>query len=278
MCARAIQAGAAPYEASWPRIGDAVVRWAGLRSVPVPADLAAWAADLRDDHGVVPLLGTAGSADPYPALLWNGARSARAGLGSDERLLLVALVAGGAQLRAGQLSRAVAAGATVAEVLSGSTPDAVAATGVGTAVPPGRVTGEVIAAAVCAALAGEAAPERLTEILDLAATLMLARPPATDGVVERGLWAGHAAAAGWLAPILLDSGIRSVEDAVGHVLDTVGPPARDESFLHLPDTGTAGTGTAGDAGTPSTGISGGAQPALGRPDRLIAGEMWAMLR
>ncbi|MDQ3732939.1 MAG: hypothetical protein M3400_02890, partial [Actinomycetota bacterium] len=99
---QAREAAAGPYRRQWPAVLDGLRRLAQLRAQPVPADLATWAVDLADvtdpaaavESGPgraadepgesgwgVPLLGTSLTAQPFPALLWNGARSARAGLG-----------------------------------------------------------------------------------------------------------------------------------------------------------------------------------------------------
>jgi hypothetical protein len=187
-------------------------------TMPDP-DLLAWSARLAVDGGDLPLLGAGAAAAPFPALLWNAERCRRADLGLGAPLTLVGLVAGAANGRdATTLARAVAAAAAVA--------DAVRPLGDhgGTA----GATTDVIAAAVCAALLSGVPRARLAELLDTAGSLMAITAPGTSDLVVAGRWAGHAAAAGWLAVRVWTAGVVGIAGGLAHTLavvtgDKVGP-------------------------------------------------------
>lgn len=255
---RALRAvGAA--DATWPQRRAELTALGALRDSPIPADLAGWAADLADPGAPVgsgtPLLGTPLVAQPFPGLLWNGARAHRAGLGFAERLVLLALVCGGPTLDARLMSRAVAAGLAAAKDLSpaveapASEPIAVLSAG-------------TVAAAVTAAVAAGADPGRLDEAIELAGSLMLIGRPGLADPVRDGIWAGHEIAVGWLAAVVLpDAGIRATADSLDTTLSTIGEP----------------TIVAPVDRTPSAAV---ARDALGDsdPGEVDAAQMWALLR
>jgi len=189
-----------------------------LAATPPDSDLAAWAARIATPDGVVPLPGTGLRAATYPGLLWAGERCARAGLGADAVLTLVGLVTGAEHGRtATDLSAAVRAGLAVhAEVEQRIA---------GVARPAALPTGDVAAAATCAAVLAGVAPADRPAVLDIAGSLMAVPPP--DG--PDGPWEGHAPAAGWLAVHTFTSGLVGMPDGLGHTLDVVtGPAAGDD--------------------------------------------------
>ena len=162
--------------------------------------------------GRLPLLGTGLRAAAYPALLWNGARLHRAAVPEDDGLVLVALAAAPPEADAAGIDRAVSAGLAVAAGL----PDVVGDRP-GTGVP----TVGVVAAAACAAVAGGTDVSDVGPVLDVAASLMVVRPPDGGTPREAGLWAGHCLAAGWLAPLLLRAGLTGMDGALAHTVATI---------------------------------------------------------
>ena len=156
-------------------------------------------------------------AAAYPALLWNGARLHQAGVPDDDGLVLVALTAAPREADVADVERAVA----VARAVAAGMPDVL-----GDGPETGHPTTGVVAAAACAAVAGGTDPSRLGPVLDVAASLMLVRPPAGGTAREAGLWAGHCLAAGWLAPLVLRAGLTGMAGALAHTVATVtGRPA-----------------------------------------------------
>ena len=168
----------------------------GLRAqltAPLLGSLERWAHELADATADTPLLGTGLRAARYPALLWNGARCtaslpAVAGLlcGDRDRSIL-------------QFAEAVAAG------------EAVTATA-RAALPTGPATGTVdaLGCAVTVALLSRTGEERLDQVIDQAAALMvLGSAPAAGDPVDRTelIRAGHPVAAGWLACRAVDAGL-----------------------------------------------------------------------
>ena len=161
------------------------------------------------DDGALPLLGTGRRAGPYAALQWNGALLRRADAPLDDGLVLVALAAAPSGATLGDVARGLAAGRAVAADL----PSAEGA--------PAVPTVRVLAAAACAAVTAGADPAGLGELLDLAATLVVVTPPGGGTAVEEDLWAGHALAAGWLAPVLAGAGLTSPPGAAAATLAAV---------------------------------------------------------
>lgn len=206
-----------PAQVAWTQVDDAVARLVVLVDAPVPDDLDRWGRALLAPDGPVPLIGLHGGAAAYPALLWDGARLARAGLGLPEGLVLLAAVTCAPEAPADSLAQGVGAGLAVdAALRSACEQDA-----------PARATTAAVAAVACLAAAAGADDARTVEALDLAGTLMVIGLPQDPGPVERSLQLGHALAAGWLAWQLSGSGITSMTDAVGHTLATVaGRPLR----------------------------------------------------
>jgi len=198
------------------------------RRAPPEDDLAAWARALADPAGAFPLLGTGRRADTYPALLWGGARLARAGAGAEVAVLLAGLAAGQqADRNADDLGRAIRAGAAVDRALAA-----------GEAVDPvARPTMAVLAAAAGAALLTGTSTEGLVRVLDTAASLMVLTPGADvpGAAAVRSLWIGHACAAGWLAAVLPELGITAMPGALAHTLQAAtGTAPRDRTWLeHL---------------------------------------------
>lgn len=178
----------------------------------MPADLRAWAQRIGTPSGRLPLLGTGLRAAAYPALLWNGARLHRAGAPEDDGLVLVALAAAPPEADAADVERAVAVGRAVAAGLPGV---------IGAGPVTGLPTAGVVAAAACAAAARGTDPSGLQPLLDVAAALMVVRPPAGGTPREAGLWAGHGLAAGWLAPLVVGAGLTGMAGALEHTVAAV---------------------------------------------------------
>jgi hypothetical protein len=189
-----------------------------LAATPPEGDLSAWAVRIATPDGAVPLPGTGLRAATYPGLLWAGERCARAGLGADAMLTLVGLAAGAEHGRsAADLRRAVHAGLAVHAEIEQRVAEV--------SRPAALPTGGVVPAAMCAAVLADVPPADLPAVLDLAGSLMAVAPP--DG--PPGPWAGHAAAAGWLAVRTFTSGLVGMPDGLGHTLATVtGPAAGDD--------------------------------------------------
>ncbi|WP_433616539.1 hypothetical protein ACQP2P_15045 [Dactylosporangium sp. CA-139114] len=193
----------------WGRLGEVLTE---LSALPAPEpDLAAWATRTGTPDGAFPLLGASTRAETYVALLWNGERCRRAGLGLDAGLTLVGLAVGAEHGRsAAELSDALA--------------DVLAARA-SVAAPPSPVAGlstDVLAAAALAArLAGVPAAQE-PALLDLAASLMVITPPGPSAEPV----AGHALAAGWLALRARQAGIAGMAGGLAHTLAVVsGTPA-----------------------------------------------------
>ncbi|MDQ3733587.1 MAG: hypothetical protein M3400_06245, partial [Actinomycetota bacterium] len=130
-----------------------------------------------------------------------------------------------------------------------------------------RLTTPAVAAAVCAALAAGIDPARLDAVIDLAGSLMLIGSPDGAGSLEEELSAGHVAAVGWLATVLLDAGIRAPAEALELTLGVVGL-----------------CGTARKADPPPPDVQGADPPVLAQPGRYPAPDvvrnsaLWAFLR
>lgn len=171
-----------------------------LAATPPEADLSAWAARIATADGAVALLGTDLRAAPYPGLLWSGERCARAGLGAEVMTTLVGLVVGAEHGRSpADVGRAVRTGLAVAgEVARPGSPASVG----------------VVPAAVCAAVLAGVPDSDLPAVLDLAGSLLAVTPP-------DGPWAGHSAAAGWLAAHTFTTGLVGMPDGLGHTLDVL---------------------------------------------------------
>lgn len=179
--------------------------------------MRAWADRIADPAGRLPLLGTGLRAQRWEALLWNGARLHAAGARQTDGLLLVALAAAAPGSDGADVERGLQAGLAVSaglDVLTGTGPSA------------GEPTTAVVAAATCAAVAGGTDPADLGPVLDVAASLMLVRPPGGAGATATGLEWGHCLAAGWLAPQVLGAGLVGMAGALQDTVATVtGRPA-----------------------------------------------------
>lgn len=182
---------------------------AALAALPKPdADLAAWAARVGTPDGDFPLIGAGTRAETYVALLWNGERCARAGLGPESALTLVGLAVGAEHGRsAEELSAAVAAG--LAEQST----------------PPGPLSTGVLAATVCAARLAGVPDDEVPALLDLAASLMVIGPP--------GVAPGHDPAAAWLALRARDAGIVGMPGGLAHTVSLL--PDRPPSDVDVVD-------------------------------------------
>ncbi|SNT55058.1 hypothetical protein SAMN05421812_109165 [Asanoa hainanensis] len=181
---------------------------AAFAALPAPdGDLSAWAARVGTPDGDFPLIGTGTRAETYTALLWNGERCARAGLGQESALTLVGLAVGAAHGRtAVELSDAVAAGAAY------PAPRATVSTG-------------VLAATVCAARLARVPEDELPALLDLAASLMVIGPP--------GVAPGHDPAAAWLALRARDAGIVGMSGALAHTVSLLSDDPSDVDVAEL---------------------------------------------
>ncbi len=182
-------------------------------TLPLDADLAGWADGLAELDGTFPLLGTGRRADTYPALLWCGARLARAGADADVGVLLAGLAAGSqAGSNAEDLGRAVRAAAAASRVV---------ATLAWRGPTIARPTTAVLAAATAAALLTGVRSDELVRVLDTAASLMVLTPgtDVADASSLSPLWLGHASAAGWLASVLPGLGVTAMPGALAHTLD-----------------------------------------------------------
>ncbi|MHA6616122.1 hypothetical protein [Pseudonocardia sp. DLS-67] len=176
-----------------------------LAATPPDADLGAWAARIATPDGAVSLPGTGLRAATYPGLLWAGERCARAGLGQDVMTTLVGLVVAAEHGRgAADLSDAVRTGLAAGEAVR----------------PAALPTVGVVPAAVCAAVLAGVPPADLPAVVDLAGSLLAVTAP--DG--PPGPWAGHAAAAGWLAVHTFTSGLVGMPDGLDHTLDVLEGP------------------------------------------------------
>jgi hypothetical protein len=141
----------------------------------------------------------------------------RAEAPEDDGLVLVALAAAPREADAADVERAL----TVAHAVAGGLPSVL-----GDGAVTGHPTAGVLAAAACAAVATGTAPSRLGPVLDVAASLMVVRPPDGGTPREAGLWAGHCLAAGWLAPQVVRAGLTGMAGALAHTVSTVtGRPA-----------------------------------------------------
>lgn len=167
---------------------------AAFDALPAPdADLAAWAARVGTPDGDFPLIGAGTRAETYVALLWNGERCARTGLGPQSTLMLVGLAVGAEHGRsAAELSAAVTAGVAALHT------------------PPGPLSTGVLAATVCAARLAGVPDAELPALLDLAASLMVIGPP--------GVAPGHDPAAAWLALRAREAGIVGMPGGLAHTM------------------------------------------------------------
>jgi hypothetical protein len=202
------------HAGGWAPLTGALRALDRLAATPPDGDTVAWAVRIATTDGAVPLPGTGLRAATYPGLLWAGERCARTGLGADGVLALVGLVAGAEHGRsAADLSRAVHAGLAVAAEVGQRVAEV--------ARPAALPTGGVVPAATCAAVLAGVSLSDLPAVLDLAGSLMAVTPP--DG--PPGPWAGHAAAAGWLAVRTWTSGLVGMPDGLAHTLAAVTGPA-----------------------------------------------------
>lgn len=219
MADAAVAAFALPAHSEPAQLRRQLVALHRMTTTPLDKDLAAWAEGLVAPEGAFPLFGTGRWADTYPALLWCGARLARAGAGSDVAVLLAALAAGsGAGSSAEDLDRAVHGAEAANRVLvAHAQMSAVIA----------RPTTAVLAAATGAALLTGASTDELVHVLDTAASLMVLTPgtAVADVALLGPLWIGHACAAGWLASALPGLGITAMPGGVGHTLEVAAGPS-----------------------------------------------------
>lgn len=199
----------------------------------MPSSLDRWSRLLAapNEGPGIELLGTSQYADPYPSLLWNGARldllADPQSLSLTTGLSLVSWTCG--QAPTSEIARvAVRAGLQAADGLRSShlvpSPDDLTA----------EVTTWVLPAAVTAWTSRQhsasSSPSSWPPALaDLAASVMVTHPPATGPVSpdsparnDEAVLVGHALAAGWLVPVLHEAGIiappNSSEQTVATIL------------------------------------------------------------
>ena len=186
-----------------------------LNTMPLDADLAAWARRIAITGSAEPLLGTGLSAAPYPALLWNGERASRARSGPSAVLTLVGLAVGrGDGAASARLGQGVTAGLAIRDTSTWPGERAVA--------PTAASTTDVICAAACAAVTAGMELEDVANVLDIAGSLMIIKPASSVGSAEMsGLWNGHALAAGWLAVQLHRADVSGMSGGLEHTLTTV---------------------------------------------------------
>jgi hypothetical protein len=183
-------------------------QWSVLRAVlagPVPAALAAWAAELADQGDALPLLGTGLRGPRYEALLWNGARCPAAAI------LVTGLLTAPPDATTDDLAAAVAAGVRATEAL--------------TAPGPAVVSVATVGCAVTAAVLTSVAP--VDVIIDLAASLMVLHSAAAvpGGTRTDLVRAGHPVASGWLATRLFAAGFAPMPGGLAATLAAAGEPA-----------------------------------------------------
>ena len=123
---------------------------------------------------------------------------------------MVAMAAAPDGTAAEDLDRAVAVGERMVEALDD----------VGEGSPAGLTLG-VVPAAACAAVASGVDPDELGDLIDLAGSLMVVTAPDAADEVQRGLWAGHCLAAGWLAAQVMSAGLVTMPGALEHTVQTV---------------------------------------------------------
>lgn len=183
-----------------------------LTTIPLDPDLAASARRIAATGGAETLLGTGLSAAPYPALLWNGERASRAGLGPSAVLTLVGLVIGrGDGAASARLVQGVTAGLAIRDTSEWPGKRAIA--------PTAAVTTDVICAAACAAVTAGMELGDVAKVLDIAGSLMIIKPASSVGSAEMsGLWSGHALAAGWLAVQLHRADVSGMSGGLEHTL------------------------------------------------------------
>ncbi|HEX5407059.1 MAG TPA: hypothetical protein VFX16_32690 [Pseudonocardiaceae bacterium] len=182
-------------------------QWAALRAAlagPVPAVLAAWAAELAGQGDALPLLGTGLRGPRYEALLWNGARCPAAAV------LITGLLTAPPDTTTDDLAAAVAAGALASEVPTAPGPAVASLATVGCAVTAAMVTSASV-----------------DLVVDLAASLMVfSSAAAVPGGTRTDLVrAGHPVASGWLATLLLSAGFAPMPGALAATLAAAGAPA-----------------------------------------------------
>jgi len=209
----AISAFTAPAYSEPARLRTQLAALHRMTTFPLDEDLAVWAETLVEPDGAFPLLGTGAWADTFPALLWCGARLARAGAGADVAALLTGLAAGSrVHSSAEDFDRAVHGAEAASRVLvAHAHPSPMIA----------RPTTAVLTAAAGAALLTGVSADELVHVLDTAASLMVLTPGAEiDAAAALSpLWIGHACAAGWLASALPGLGITDMPSALANTLD-----------------------------------------------------------
>jgi hypothetical protein len=221
LAGRAIKAARAGHIDDWAPVDEGVRELEHVGTIRLEVDLALSACRIAAPGGSVPLLGANRRAAPYPALLWNGDRCLRAGLGPSAALTLVGLVIGqdgGAD--AARLVQAVRAGLAIRDGRSWPGECAIA--------PTASATTDVISTAACAAVSAGMGLDDVAKVLDLAGSLMIIKPASSLGSTEMsGLWSGHALAAGWLAVQLHRAGVSGMSGGLEHTLACVVGPRTD---------------------------------------------------
>lgn len=190
-------------------VGAAFDHLRELTHQPVPADLEAWAARCHRTPGF-PLLGVDRESEPYLALQWNGERAARAGLELVDLVVLTGLVTAWEQDRSfGDLVSAVSGALTARHDL---VPAVLSAGSV--------VTADVVTTAVCAGLLSGVPVTNLTQLADVAGTLLQVQPVTSATPESRAAAAGHTAAAGWLSVQVHLAGLVAYDGAFADTVAT----------------------------------------------------------
>lgn len=187
-------------------LAEAESQLAELAMAPTDHDLAEIAE--HADVGDSPLLGTRHRAQAYPALLWNGERFERLHAPWPARLAFLAGVAAGEAADRNRVARSVRLGESVRGLWPQPAETATAG-----------LTTDSVAAAVCAAVAAGVEDSALEAVAETAAALMLITPAAPSAEL-REMHAGHALASGWLALVLLRSGVLAAPGTAAEVLGT----------------------------------------------------------
>jgi hypothetical protein len=172
-----------------------------------PIDAALEVVVPQQDQGHARLLGTALTAAPYAALLWNGERFHRESIRWSTRLTFLALTVVGPDAPDAALTPAVRGGETLRQLWPPAPSSLVTA----------GLTTDVVSAAVCAALASTISEEGMASVVELAASLMLVTPTVPSSQLA-GMHAGHSLAAGWLAVQLHHCGVVGAPGAATDVL------------------------------------------------------------
>lgn len=215
LAGRAMDATTAGHANDWAPVDDGLCELERLNTLRLEVDLAVSARRIAASGGSVPLLGADRCSAPYPALLWNGDRCLRAGIGPPAALTLIGLVVGqDDEADAARLVQGARAGLAIRDSRSWPGDRVIA--------PTATATTDVISTAACAAVSAGMELDDVAKVLDLAGSLMIIKPAWPVGSAEMsGWWSGHALAAGWLAVQLRRAGVSGMSGGLEHTLACV---------------------------------------------------------